>query len=58
MKINFLSLVYPRIHRYDLLIRSKIFDIKLKIVARFIMKHKLYPVLLTKELLDIWEKRW
>lgn len=55
-KINFLSLGYPKIHAIELRIRNRIFKYKLKLVAKFIRKHKLYPVTLNKELLDIWEK--
>lgn len=40
----------------ELKIRSYFFKRKLKKVALFIQKHKLYPVTLNKELLEIWKR--
>ncbi len=33
------------------------FHVKLNIVAMFIEKHRLYPVELNKELLEVWKRR-
>lgn len=54
--INFLSLGYPKIHALELRIRNYFFKRKLRRVALFIENHKLYPVTLNKELLEIWKK--
>lgn len=54
--MNFLSLGFPRLHAIDCRIRGFLFKRKLRKTAIFIEKHKLYPVNLDKELLNIWKK--
>jgi len=54
--MNFLSLGFPGLHAIHCRIRGFFFKRKLRNVALFIEKHKLYPVRLDKELLEIWKK--
>jgi len=54
--MNFLSLGSPRLHGIHCRIRGFFFKRKLRKTALFIEKHKLYPVNLNKELLEIWKK--
>jgi len=55
-KINLLSLGFPKLHALECRIRHYFFNRKLKKFALFIEKHKLYPVTLNEELLEIWKK--
>lgn len=55
MKINFLSLGFPKVHAIELRIRGYFFSRKLKKSAIFLEKKKLYPVMLDKELLEVWK---
>jgi hypothetical protein len=55
MRINFLSLGFHKIHAIECRIHGYFFARKLKKTALFIEKHKLYPVMLNKDLLEVWK---
>ncbi len=54
--MNLLSSGYPKLHAIECRIRGYFFHKKLRKVAEFIEKYKLYPVKLDKHLLEVWKK--
>jgi len=55
--MNLLSKGFPKLHAIECRIRGYFFKKKLKKISKFIERHKLFPVMLDENILDIWKGR-